>query len=339
MSGTPKKSISKRGRKPNEPSVNDNCRFCKCNFVVVGGSNASFENLFKASGRQGSKDVILAKECESIGLPLKRSPRISERVCRPCGRKIRNAVHFFNFVKQAVEYSNTQDESANESTSSASSPPLHSTTSNVPKSSERTKRMLPTTVTPERLYAKKVNVVVGDKEKKSSRRKSLFSEPEIEDEQSDETSNIVIVDETRVKTTTTSAVETTVPSALTDSDFLKQFYNVETIIGKETTQIKVVVAFPNRRIITCETFDELTKSIIKNLALKNWKTAANQFFKHPELLQSATDAIERNVSSEFSNISKSDTMLKEKRLRNLWRFQTNFSSTKLVFFVLFGLLA
>ena len=57
-----------------------------------------------------------------------------------------------------------------------------------------------------------------------------------------------------------------------------------------------------------ETFDDLTKNIIKNLALKKWKPAANQVFKHPELKQYLLEATERGVSEEFANLSKSDTI-------------------------------
>ena len=90
------KILKKRGRKPKEASVDDNCRFCDCNLTAhTAGSKTSFENLFKPS-----RNLILAETCESIGFKLQCSETLSERVCRPCGRKIRNTR---NGEKEAVE--------------------------------------------------------------------------------------------------------------------------------------------------------------------------------------------------------------------------------------------
>jgi hypothetical protein len=76
----------------------------------VGGKNVSFENIFKPSRRQGSLDLILADACESIGFKLVRCTNLSDRVCRACGNKIRNAVELYNFVKEAVSLSQANEE-------------------------------------------------------------------------------------------------------------------------------------------------------------------------------------------------------------------------------------
>ena len=54
------------------------------------------ENLFQPSKQKGSFGVILAKLCESVGLPVKYCEDKSDRVCSSCGRKIRNLHQLFS---------------------------------------------------------------------------------------------------------------------------------------------------------------------------------------------------------------------------------------------------
>ena len=105
--------------------------------------------------------------------------------------------------------------------------------------------------------------------------------------------------------------------------FIDHFCNIETICDKEGTQIKTVIVYPNGNVTVRESFDELTKGIIKNLALKNWKPAANQVFKHPELKSFILEAAERAVSEEFDNLRKSDTVLKGRKVDEVIAFSTN----------------
>ena len=115
---TPKKKTG-RGRKSLSPSVRDNCRLCGCSFKVKFGSQArhiATENLFQPSKQKGSFGVILAKLCESVGLPVKYCEDKSDRVCSSCGRKIRN-LQLFSFVSSALinsdnENSDSRDSSA-----------------------------------------------------------------------------------------------------------------------------------------------------------------------------------------------------------------------------------
>ena len=52
----------------------------------------STENLFKESNRKGCSSRPLAELCEElIGTPVEKSCRLSDRVCKACGRKVRNA--------------------------------------------------------------------------------------------------------------------------------------------------------------------------------------------------------------------------------------------------------
>ena len=85
----------------------DNCRLCKASFKVKFGnlgkqSHSSSENLFKPSKRQDCFAVQLSEICSQVGLPLLQdSLRFSDRVCNPCGRKIRNLGQLYKFVKAA----------------------------------------------------------------------------------------------------------------------------------------------------------------------------------------------------------------------------------------------
>ena len=124
---TPKKKTG-RGRKSLSSSVRDNCRLCGCSFKVKFGSQARHigtENLFQPSKQKGSFGVILAKLCESVGLPVKYCEDKSDRVCSSCGRKIRNLHQLFSFVLSAL---------------------INSDNENSDSSEERFKRCLPTSV-------------------------------------------------------------------------------------------------------------------------------------------------------------------------------------------------
>ena len=135
MSETPEKLVKKTGRKPKEASANDKCRFCKTNLKPGKGKRPSFENLFKLSCREESKKIILANACESIGFKLNQSESLSDRVCQPCGCKIRNTSELCNFIKEAVAQTIAKEK--------------------ISDNSERSKRQLPITITPDRNEFKK----------------------------------------------------------------------------------------------------------------------------------------------------------------------------------------
>ena len=90
-----------------ETNPSDNCRLCKVSFKVKFGnlgkqSHSSSENLFKPSKRQDCFGVRLYEICSQVGLPfVQDSLRFSDRVCNPCGRKIRNLGQLYEFVKAA----------------------------------------------------------------------------------------------------------------------------------------------------------------------------------------------------------------------------------------------
>ena len=82
----------------------------------------------------------------------------------------------------------------------------------------------------------------------------------------------------------------------------------------------MIIAYPNGDITTRETFDETTNSIIKNLSLKRWKSVGNLVLKHPQLKQYIREAIERGVSEEFNSLSKSETILKGRKVDEIIAF-------------------
>ena len=92
-----------------------------------------------------------------MGLSVTTNPNLSERVCIPCSRKIRNAAELYRFVEEAI--SATEDVSCE----------------------NRNKRLLPKIITPERIKGKKQVIEIGgDKREitpgKVNSRKSLFSQ-------------------------------------------------------------------------------------------------------------------------------------------------------------------
>ena len=123
--------------------------------IEYGAARVYYEDLFKPSERKESKGLLLSRACEIVGLPVQKSPLLSERICRPCGREIRNVYENLTFLKDNLsnlEY--VQSESL-----------------------VRHKRELPSTVTPERESRKsgttKVKEPLVEKERNSPR-KELF---------------------------------------------------------------------------------------------------------------------------------------------------------------------
>ena len=100
----------KVGRRRNAlfPSVQDFCRLCGCSFIKVQyesqARRTGTENLFQPSKQEGSIGVVLAKQCENIGLTLKQCEGKSDRVCSACGRTLHQ---LYSFVACAL-YSDSQ---------------------------------------------------------------------------------------------------------------------------------------------------------------------------------------------------------------------------------------
>ena len=214
-----------------------------------------------------------------MGLSVTKNPNLSEWVCIPCSRKIRNAAELYRFVEEVI--SATEDVNCE----------------------NHKKRLLPTTITAERIKGKKKVIEIGGDEReitpgKVNLRKSLFSQAR---------------DNSRLDSMSTEITSIgTLPEQEADN-ILTSFCNVEDISEKAETQIKVVILYPNGEVAVRKSFHKSTKSLIKNLAVKSWKAAANHAFQHEELKDHIMEATRVAISAEFKALSKSDTILKGRK--------------------------
>ena len=119
---------------------------------------------------------------------------------------------------------------------------------------------------------------------------------------------------------TFSTEQVTPTAAEQDADVLSNFCNIDDIDGKSSSQLKVLILNPNGEVIVRKTFNNATKSLIINLALKNCKTAAYHAFRHEELIEHTKEAVRIAVSSEFKALSKSDTILKGRKPKEIAAF-------------------
>ena len=96
--------------KPKE-TPSDQCRVCRCNFKVKFGTAASqpsktdyisSENLFKASKRKDTYGQILADICRAVGIEVVQHSLVSDRVCNPCARKIRNLGTLYKLIQSSM---------------------------------------------------------------------------------------------------------------------------------------------------------------------------------------------------------------------------------------------
>ena len=256
------------------------CRICKSSFDVKYGTGRSgrlsTENLFTMSNRDGKRGEILAAMCEEVGLPMVKSPRLSSRVCNPCARKIRNMFRLFKEIKHATE--------GDIEVLTTSSP-------------VRSKRQLPTTVsTPDRSPSNRKVSRTIDTSKKPSSRKSLFAKiSEITEKES--------VSEQRASLT----CDTTESAR---RDLLFQHMNVDDLVGKKTTMVRVVTVYPSGEVDVRTPIDKQSKNLVRNIAQKKWKEVAHGMFGHEALKEEIPAACQKSVAAEFKEYCRSDSILK-----------------------------
>lgn len=235
---TPTKPV--KGRKTQEENANDFCRLCGVNLKIKFGNfqksskYISTENLFKPSGHAKRGGTTLAELCSEIGLNIVESRVLSSRVCQSCGRKIFNAVELVRFIRSGLE-------------GSVEVPICSSDTQDT---QVRIKRLLPSSASsPDRSPQAKKNLYKG----RSTPKKSLnFSESTSSNATNKENMPLDVNQET---------------ITLRVSHFAAEL-NVESLCGKQTTQLKVLIVNPNGRIDSHCSFDDETKSIILNACRK-----------------------------------------------------------------------
>ncbi|CAB4010798.1 Hypothetical predicted protein [Paramuricea clavata] len=113
---TPKKTVNK-GRRQKPLSVNDFCRLCKCPLKLKFGnfektSYVSSEQLFKPPYRKDCSEKTLCELLTELNIFVERKAELSERVCKSCGRKIRNANGLFAWIISLVNVPNFDDENS-----------------------------------------------------------------------------------------------------------------------------------------------------------------------------------------------------------------------------------
>ena len=108
------------------------------------------------------------------------------------------------------------------------------------------------------------------------------------------------------------------------ADNILSALNINELVEKKTTQVKTVIVYPNGRVDTYESFDNITKTVLINLALKKWNVVANVIFKHPTLKKQLYEPLKRTVNTEFkeycSNSGESESMLKQVQPTDLESF-------------------
>lgn len=79
----------------------------------------------------------------------------------------------------------------------------------------------------------------------------------------------------------------------------------------EKSDLKVVIAYPNGNVVVKSNIDDDSKTVIRNIALKQWRSAANSVFKHDLILPELQLKIEKDVTKELSEFCKhEDCILK-----------------------------
>ena len=101
---TPKKSASASRENPKEE-----CRFCRTKLVIRYGRVAyiSTENIFTISKRKpefrGFENKTSSQLCAELGFNVAKSEKLSDRICKPCGRNLRNTYCFYKRLKSVEE--------------------------------------------------------------------------------------------------------------------------------------------------------------------------------------------------------------------------------------------
>jgi len=90
------------------------------------------------------------------------------------------------------------------------------------------------------------------------------------------------------------------------SDHVLSELNVDELVDKPTTQVKVVIVNPNNRVETRMSFTDDSKTLILNICRGKWSTVANVVFKHHLLRKQLLQPLRKTVAEEFKAYCRDD---------------------------------
>ena len=150
---TPKKSASASRENPKEE-----CGFCRTKLVIRYGRVAyiSTEKIFTISKRKdysdkpefrGLENKTWSQLCAELGFNVTKSDKLSDRICKPHGRNLRNTYCFYKRLKSVEESDRANAEASDKKTAETERGVNEGECSDAPS---RFKRQLPTTISPDR---------------------------------------------------------------------------------------------------------------------------------------------------------------------------------------------
>lgn len=97
--------------------------------------------------------------------------------------------------------------------------------------------------------------------------------------------------------------------------------NIDQLISpdKRETVVRVLMVYPNLNVVVKQDFTELTKSLLKAISSKCWKTVANIILKHENIVAHILDPLRRKINDEFRQLS-SDCLLKDNSPKEITAF-------------------
>ena len=244
----------------------------------------STENLFKVP-KDSVCSKTLADLCLELGFKLKNSVNVSSRVCKACGRNLRSTNKFYKLIETAIGKEIPDVQVVDTK--------IETDDENVAEEA-RVKRQLPTTISPERNRSKTVKIQCT-----TTRRSLNFKKPE-QPELNENQDNVK------------------------DNDNVLSALNIEDLIEKKTSQVKIVIVNPSGKIETWHNFDEDRKSLLLNIARNKWTIVANLMFKHPKLEKELDKPLEKAISNEFKELcsDSSKSVLSKKSPEDVAKFKS-----------------
>lgn len=102
-------------------------------------------------------------------------------------------------------------------------------------------------------------------------------------------------------------------------DEVEQLPNIDDIAG-DKTRVKVLILWPSGETYVHVPSNEESILLVKNIALKEWKSVANTVFKHKDLQLEVFKTLWRVLNKEFKQYISSDCMLKGRSPEELIAF-------------------